>query len=153
MSENQIPEVKIETPVEENMPRASDNVLGEEIKLFGRNLVSAFRSIAYSDEVRNLGNEVVNSLRDIGKDIQDTFEQTKSKEEVKAVGEQARKVSQSVSASFNKNEGGSDLQSGLASALRLLNTELNKIIDQIQSKSARVETDVDSTAKDVKKEG
>ncbi len=152
MSDNQAPEIKIETPVEENVPSASENMLGEEMKQFGRNLVSAFRSVIHSEEVRGLGNEVVNSLRDIGKDIQETFEQTKTKEEVKAVSEQAKKVTDSVSASFNKKEIGSDLQSGLISALRMLNTELNKIIDQIQNKSARVETDVDSTAKDVKKE-
>lgn len=152
MSDNQTPEIKIETPVEENLPGASDNPLGEEMKQFGRNLVSAFRSVIHSEEVRGLGNEVVNSLRDIGKDIQETFEQTKTKEEVKAVSEQAKKVSDSVSASFTKKEIGGDLQSGLISALRMLNTELNKIIDQIQNKSARVETDVDSTAKDVKKD-
>lgn len=151
MSENQIPEIKIETPVKEKAYQANESRLSEEMKEFGRNLVSAFRSVAYSEEVRHLRHEVASSLRDIGQDMQETFERTKSKEEVKAVGEQARKVSQSVSASFNKNQGSSDLQSGLANALRMLNTELNKIIDQIQSKSARVETDVDSTAKDVKK--
>ena len=152
MSDNAVPEVKVERPVYEDAPQANQPLLGEEIKQFGRNLVAAFRSVAQSEEVHNLRTEIVDSFRDIGKDIQETFEQTKSKQEVKAVTEQARKVTESVSSSFNKNELGGDLQSGLTNALRMLNTELNKIIDQLQSKSARVETDVDSSAKEVKKE-
>ena len=153
MSDNLIPEVKIERVEEQTNETASNHgSLGEEIKTFGRNLIAAFREVAYSDEVSNLGTEIVDSLRDIGQDMQKTFERAKEKEEVKAVSEQALRVKESVSANINSTEIGHELQSGLTNALRTLNSELNKLIDQIQSKSARVEADVEGTAKNVAKE-
>ena len=81
MSDNSIPEVKIERPVEEDTHEVSVGSLSEEIKQFGRHLVAAFRSVTQSEEVQTLRTEIVDSFREIGKDIQETFEQTKTKED------------------------------------------------------------------------
>ncbi|MGB0387459.1 MAG: hypothetical protein ACPGWR_21790 [Ardenticatenaceae bacterium] len=147
-NDNLVPEVKIEQVEDaKEQTEPGGESLGQEIREFGRNLIGAFRSVAHSDELRHLGNEIVESLRDIGQDIQETFERTKEKEEVKTVSEQAKRMTESVSANIRSGEMGNELQSGLTNALRTLNTELNKIIDQIQAKSARVEADVEGSAK------
>jgi hypothetical protein len=120
--------------------------LSDEFRDFGRQLIRALRSVATSDELRNLGNEIVESLRDIGEEVQETLERTRDKEEVKAVGEQARRVTQAVSSGIPAKDMAADVQSSLSQALRSLNAELNKVVDQIQSRSARVSDEVESTA-------
>lgn len=132
-----------------NDPMVQDETrLSEEFREFGRNLIRALRSVATSDELRNLGNEIVESLRDIGEEVQETVERTREKEEVRAVGDQARRVSQAVSSGIPARELASDMQTNLSQALRSLNGELNKLVDQIQSRTARVSDEVESTAQE-----
>lgn len=149
--ENETPEVKIERVEGAAQPVAEDTGnLGEEFREFGRQMVQAIRSVATSDELRHLGQQVVETIRDLGNEIQDTFERTKEKEEVKAVGEQAKRVTQSVSSNIRSGEATGDIQSSLSQALRTLNTELNKVIDQIQSRSAHISDEVEGTATEAK---
>jgi hypothetical protein len=134
-------------PVQEEQ-RDEELRLGEEFRELGRQLMRAFRSVADSDELRNLSNEVVDSLRDIGEEVQETFQRTRQKEEVKAVGERAKRVGQAVSSGASARELTTELQSGLSQALRSLNNELNKVIDQIQARSARMGDEVEGTARE-----
>lgn len=136
-------EVTIER-VGEGQQEAQPGKLGEEFKEFGSQLMRAVRAVADSDELRKLGNDIVESLKDIGEEIQETFEKARDKEEVKAVGEQAKRVSQAISSQETTGE----IQSGLSAALRSLNSELNKIIDQVQARSARAGEAVDGTARE-----
>ncbi|MDQ4079035.1 MAG: hypothetical protein M3220_22680 [Chloroflexota bacterium] len=141
--EEQGPEVQIERVGEAEEGRQTGK-LGEEFKEFGNQLMRAVRAVADSEELRRLGNEITDSLKDIGEEIQETYEQTRRKEEVRAVGEQAKRVTRALTG----REGAGDLQSSLSQALRSLNSELNKVIDQIQARSARMSEEVDSTARD-----
>lgn len=153
MSEGIIPEIKIES-VEESKQGAKSEVgsLGEEFKVFGSNLLTAVRSVAQSEEVRQLGSQIVDSLRDIGEEIQETVQQAKEKDEVKAVSEQAKRVSNSVGANVREGSITHELQTSLSKALHTLNTELNKIIDQIQARTMRANQDVESSAKEASHE-
>lgn len=117
--------------------------LGEEFREFGSQLMRAIRAVADSEELRNLGNEIIESLRDIGEEVQETFERTRDKEEVKAVGEQARRMTQAIAST----EGAGDVQQNLSQALRSLNNELNKFIDEVQTRSARASQPVEGTAR------
>jgi hypothetical protein len=141
---------QVEAPIEpvQEAQRDEELRLGEEFRELGRQLMRAFRSVADSDELRNLGNEVVESLRDIGEEVQETFQRTRQKEEVKAVSERAKRVGQAVSSGASARELTGELQSGLSQALRSLNNELNKVIDQIQARSARMSEEVEGTARE-----
>ncbi|MGH2543500.1 MAG: hypothetical protein ACRDIB_11905 [Ardenticatenaceae bacterium] len=141
--EERVPEVQIER-VGESGERSTEAGLGEEFKEFGRQLMRAIRAVADSDELRNLGHEIVESMRDIGEDIQETFEQARSKEEVQKVGEQAKRVTQVITS----REAASDLQTSLSQALHSLNDELNKIIDQVQTRTSRMSGEVESSARE-----
>lgn len=145
--EQEIPEVKIER-VEGEAESAGSARLGAEFREFGRQLLRAVRSVAESEELRHLGQEIVESLRDIGEEVQTTLERTREKDEVRAVGEQARRVGQSVSSNLRGGEVTGDVQTNLSQALNSLNNELNKVIDQIQSRSARVSNEVEGSASD-----
>ncbi len=141
--EGQRPETPIDRVDQAPHQSAAEGDLGAEFKEFGRQLLRAVRSVAESEELRRLGHEITESLKDIGEEVQQTLEQTRSRDDVKAVGEQARRVTQALAP---KDVAG-EVQSGLSQALRSLNSELNKVIDQIQSRTARVSDEVDSTAR------
>ena len=153
MSEHETHEtqVKIEKAVEEVHKQSGEVIgrLGDEFREFGRQLIRAMRSVADSPELRNVGQEIVESLRHIGGEVQQAYERTKEREEVKDLGQQAKRVTHTLSENVRSNELASDVQQSLSKALHSLNEELNKVIDQVQSRTARVSDEVEGTAKDV----
>lgn len=144
-------EVHIEKAVEETKAQGGEVVgrLTDEFREFGRQLLRAMRSVAESPELRNVGQEIVESLRHIGGEVQQAYERTKDSEEVKGLGQQAKRVTQTLSENVRSNDLANDVQQGLSKALHSLNEELNKVIDQVQSRTARVSDEVEGTAKDV----
>jgi Mg2+ and Co2+ transporter CorA len=151
MSEHDETPVNIEKAVDETKEHTGEVVgrLSDEFREFGRQLLRAMRSVAESPELRNVGQEIVESLRHIGGEVQQAYERTKESDEVKGLGQQAKRVTQTLNENVRSNEMASDVQQGLSKALHNLNEELNKVIDQIQSRSARVSEEVEGTAKDV----
>jgi len=150
MSEHET-EAKIEKAVEEVQEQGGEVVgrLSDEFREFGRQLLRAMRSVADSPELRNVGQEIVESLRHIGGEVQQAYDRTKESDEVKELGHQAKRVSQTLNDNVRSNELASEVQQGLSKALHTLNEELNKVIDQVQSRTARVSDEVEGTAKDV----
>ncbi|MCB0076269.1 MAG: hypothetical protein KDD73_02525 [Anaerolineales bacterium] len=135
-------EITINIDTESTSASEEAHNVGEELRLFGKQLVKAVRAVVDSDELRHLGNEVVGSLRNIGDEIQQSFDRTKQKDEVKAVGEQANRMTQAVTG----GEGVSDVQERLSKTLRAFNGELNKFIDQMQSSASKLQREVDAKA-------
>lgn len=142
-------EVEIEIDVEQE---PMTDGLGNELREFGVQLMRALRSVTESAEVRNLGKEIGSSLREIGDEIQSAVEAAVESDDVRAVGQKARKVGERVKDEVEVGGVGASLQQGLSQALRSLNDELNRIIDQVQSKSARMSDTVESSVREAAQE-
>ena len=106
--------------------------LAEEFISLGKNLFGALQAAWESQERKQVQDEMVNGLNELGKTIQheaQTFSESPTGQQFKADMEQ-------LGERFRSGEAQEKMRTELLSILRTANTELSKVVDQWSGKSS-----------------
>jgi len=112
---------------EEKKP--SSDVL-DELKLFGQQLGTAFKSLWDSEESRNLRKEISEGLTEAVREMDKAVKNVQDSEAAKEFGEQVRGTVDKA----RQSDIAGQVQQGLVSGLRSLNTEMNKLLSSWEDK-------------------
>ena len=112
---------------EEKKP--SSDVL-DELKLFGQQLGTAFKSLWDSEESRNLRKEISEGLTEAVREMDKAVKNVQDSEAAKEFGEQVRGTVDKA----RQSDIAGQVQQGLVAGLRDLNTELSKLLSSWETK-------------------
>lgn len=111
---------------------SGDGNIGNELKELGRQLTAAVKSFATSDEVRSLGQELRDGLRDAAHSVEETLGKVRERDEVQALRTKAVDVAES----FKTGEAQREIRAEVTDALRTLNLRLRDLLDRLQPDDA-----------------
>lgn len=118
--------------VDENQSDASQGDIASEFRTLGNNITSVLKEAWESEERKKLQMEIEAGLRDFSSSLEQTFTDFKES----STGEQLRSDVEEFRASIKSGKVESEVRSGLLSALRSINEELEKLS---KSKSSEVQ--------------
>jgi 3-hydroxyisobutyrate dehydrogenase-like beta-hydroxyacid dehydrogenase len=110
-------------------PTPTEPSLADELRELGRQLTATVRAIAGSEQVRTLGRELHDGLRDAAQEVETTVATLRQREEV----QQLRARATGVAESFKTGEAQRDIRDEVADALRALNTRLGELVTRVDS--------------------
>lgn len=108
---------------------SGDSNIGNELKELGRQLTTAVKSFATSDEVRSLGQELRDGLRDAAHSVEETMGKVRERDEVQALRAKAADVAES----FRTGDAQREIRSEVTDALRALNLRLRDLLERLQT--------------------
>lgn len=103
--------------------------IAEELKELGRQLTTAVKAVATSDEVRGLGLEIRDGLKTLTNEVDEAFDRVRERDEVQRVKQQAG----SVVESFKRGEAQQEIRDELRDALHALNLRLQTLLERFQA--------------------
>jgi cell division protein ZapA (FtsZ GTPase activity inhibitor) len=105
--------------------------IADELKELGRQLTTAVKTVATSDEVRGVGQEIRDGLKNIAREVDEAFDRVREREEVQRVKMQAGNVVES----FKTGEATQEIREELSDALRALNLRLQALMERFQNRA------------------
>ncbi len=102
--------------------------IADELKELGRQLTAAIKAVATSEEVRGVGQEIRDGLKNIAREVDEAFDRVREREEVQRVKAQAGNVVES----FKSGEATQEIREELRDALHALNLRLQALLDRFQ---------------------
>ena len=102
----------------------------DELKLFGQQLGTAVKSLWDSDESRNLRKEISDGLAEAVQEMDKAVKEVRESDAAKEFGQQVRGTVDKARESDITGQ----IQQGLVSGLRGLNTELGKLLNSWEAK-------------------
>ena len=110
--------------------------LADELRELGRQLTATVKAVAQSEQVRTLGHELRDGLRDAAQDVENTVATLGHRDEV----QQLRARAADVAESFRSGDAQRDIRDEVADALRALNTRLGALVTRLDSPTGTVPT-------------
>ena len=107
---------------------SGDSNIGNELKELGQQLTAAVKSFATSDEVRALGQELRDGLRDAAHTVEETLGKVRENDEVQKLRTKAANVAES----FRTGDAQREIREEVTDALRALNLRLRDLLERIQ---------------------
>ena len=111
----------------ERMP--DQTTIVDELKELGRQLTATIKAVASSDQVRSLGHELKDGLREAAENVQNAWEQVREHDEVQLLQARATDVAES----FKTGEAQQEIREEIGDALRALNARLSALVARLQS--------------------
>ncbi len=105
--------------------------VAEELKELGRQLTNAVKTVATSEEVRGVGQEIRDGLKNIAREVDEAFDRVREREEVQRVKTQAGNVVES----FKTGEAQQEIREELSDALHALNLRLQALMERFQNRA------------------
>lgn len=102
--------------------------IGEELKELGRQLTATIKAVAGSEQVRSLGHELKDGLREAAQNVEDAWEKVRDHDEIQRL--QARATG--VAESFKTGEAQQEIRQEIGDALRTLNLRLSALVARLQ---------------------
>lgn len=100
----------------------------EELKELGRQLTATMRAVAGSEQVRSLGNDLKDGLREAAQNVEEAWDKVRERDEVQRI--QAKAVD--VAESFKTGEAQQEIRQEVADAIHALNLRLSQLLERLQ---------------------
>lgn len=111
----------------------NETSLASEFKEFGRQLTETVKAVAGSDQLRAIGNELRDGLREAAQNVEETLDTLREREEVQRL----RARASDVATSFKTGEAQREIRQEIGEALQMLNLRLRELVDRVQSADAQ----------------
>lgn len=102
--------------------------IGAELKELGRQLTEAVKSIATSDEVRTMGQELRDGFREAAHNVEEALGKVRERDEVQRLRAKASDVAES----FRTGDAQREIRTEVTDALRALNLRLHELLERLQ---------------------
>ncbi|HEY0604294.1 MAG TPA: hypothetical protein VGD58_15345 [Herpetosiphonaceae bacterium] len=102
--------------------------IGEELKELGRQLTVTIKAVAGSEQVRSLGSELKDGLREVAQNVEDAWEKVRERDEIQRLQARASDVAES----FKTGEAQQEIREEIGDALRALNARLSTLVARLQ---------------------
>ena len=112
--------------------RKPDQNVVDELKEFGRQLTVTMKAVAGSDQLRTLGHELKDGLREAAQRVDEAWDAIRERDEVQRLQERAADVAES----FKTGEAQHELRAEIAAALHALNVRLSQVLQRTQPVTA-----------------
>lgn len=100
----------------------------EELKELGRQLTATIKAVAGGDEVRSLGHELKDGLREAAQNVEEAWDRVREHDEVQRLQTRATDVSES----FKTGAAQQEIREEIGDALRTLNLRLSALVARLQ---------------------
>lgn len=110
----------------ERMP--DQTTIVDELKELGRQFTATIKAVAGGDQVRSLGHELKDGLREAAENVQNAWEQVREHDEVQRLQTRASDVAES----FKTGEAQQEIREEIGDALRALNLRLRTLVERLQ---------------------
>lgn len=108
--------------------KPEQNNIVEELKELGRQLTATVRAVAGSDQVRSLGHELKDGLRDAAQNVEEAWEKVREHDEVQRLQAKAA----DVAGSFKSGQAQQEIREEVADAIHALNLRLSQLLERLQ---------------------
>lgn len=99
-----------------------------ELKEFGRQLTVTIKAIATSEQVRSLGHEIKDGLREAAENVEEAWNKMRERDEMQKLQAKAADVAES----FKTGEVQQEIREEIADALHALNVRLSALVERLQ---------------------
>lgn len=103
----------------------------DELKELGRQLTATMRAVAGSEQVRSLGNEIKDGLREAAQSVEEAWDKVRERDEVQKLQAKAADVAES----FKTGEAQQEIREEVAEAIHALNVRLSQLLERLQPTS------------------
>lgn len=111
--------------------RPDQSSIVDELKQLGRQLTATMKVVASSDEVRSLGHEFKDGLRDAAQNVEEAWEKVRERDEVQRLQARAADVAQA----FKTGTAQQEIREEIGEALHALNVRLSQLVARLQATS------------------
>jgi uncharacterized coiled-coil DUF342 family protein len=106
----------------------NESKIVDELKELGRQLTATVKAVAGSEQVRSLGQELREGLREATQSVDETLDKVREREEVQRLRARASDVVES----FKTGEAQRDIREEVGAAIQALNVRLRDLVAQLQ---------------------
>jgi ElaB/YqjD/DUF883 family membrane-anchored ribosome-binding protein len=100
----------------------------DELKEFGRQLTVTIKAIATSEQVRSLGHELKDGLREAAENVEEVWNKLRERDEMQRLQAKAADVAES----FKTGEAQQEIREEIGEALHALNVRLSALVERLQ---------------------
>ena len=108
--------------------KPEQNNIVEELKELGRQLTATVRVVAGSDQVRSLGHELKDGLREAAQNVEEAWEKVRDHDEVQKLQSKAA----DVAGSFKSGQAQQEIREEVTDAIHALNLRLSQLLQRLQ---------------------
>ncbi|HEY0604785.1 MAG TPA: hypothetical protein VGD58_17840 [Herpetosiphonaceae bacterium] len=103
----------------------------DELKELGRQLTATMRAVAGSEQVRSLGSDLKDGLREAAQSVEEAWDKVRERDEVQRLQAKAADVAES----FKTGEAQQEIRQEVTEAIHALNVRLSQLLERLQSTS------------------